>query len=107
MQKGKEASAAAREPSAAPGFFQEEFVVRRMRRRLILSRKKKKKKKKKKTVWREENPRNVELEQLWDGEDWAGHPEVPAGPPRRRRSPGLSVCQEHTKHNNLTGIHHP
>lgn len=56
----------------------------------------KKKKKKGKNGWREENPGNVELEQLWDGEDWAGLPEVPAGPPRAEGAALDYLCVRNT-----------
>lgn len=55
-----------------------------------------KKKKKGKNGWREENPGNVELEQLWDGEDWAGLPEVPAGPPRAEGAALDYLCVRNT-----------
>lgn len=39
----------------------------------------------------------MELEQLWDGGDWAGLPEGPTGPPRAEGAPLDYLCvQEHT-----------
>lgn len=60
----------------------------------ILSRKKKEEEEE--NGWREENPGNVELEQLWDGEDWAGLPEVPAGPPRAEGTALDYLCVRNT-----------